>query len=59
MMNNNDEVLESLYDETYQEILDDEQANRDDPNYRVLSLEQKNDKAYQITMMKFLKTGMA
>ena len=59
MMNNNDEVLESLFDETYQEILDDEQANRDDPNYRVLSLEQKNDKAYQITMMKFLKTGMA
>jgi len=57
MMNNN-EVLESLYDEVYQEILDDEQVNRDDPNYKVLSLEQKNDKAYQITMMKFLKTGM-
>ena len=30
MMNNNDEVLESLYDEAYQEILDDEQENRDD-----------------------------
>ena len=56
---NNNEVLESLYDEAYQEILDDEQVNRDDPNYKVLSLEQKNDKAYQITMMKFLKTGMA
>lgn len=58
MMNNNDEILESLYDEAYQEILDDEQEHRDDPDYRVLSLEQKNDKAYQITMMKFLKTGM-
>ena len=58
MMNNNDEILENLFDETYQEILDDEQANRDNPDYRVLSLEQKNDKAYQITMMKFLKTGM-
>ena len=57
MMNNN-EVLESLYDEVYQEILDDEQVNWDDPNYKVLSLEQKNDKAYQITMMKFLKTGI-
>ena len=57
MMNNN-EVLESLYDEAYQEILDDEQEHRDDTDYKVLSLEQKNDKAYNITMMKFLKTGM-
>ena len=58
MMNNN-EVLESLYDEAYQEILDDEQEHRDDTGYKVLSLEQKNDKAYNITMMKFLKMGMA
>lgn len=58
MMNNNDEVLEKLYDETYQEILDDEHENKENPDYKVLSLEQKNDKAYQITMMKFLKTGM-
>ena len=55
----NNEVLESLYDEAYQEILDDEQEHRDDTGYKVLSLEQKNDKAYNITMMKFLKTGMA
>ena len=59
MMNNNDEILENLYDETYQEILDDEHENKVNPDYKVLSCEQKYEKAYQITMMKFLKTGMA
>ena len=58
MMTLNDEVLEKIYDETYHEILDDEHENKENPDYKVLSLEQKNDKAYQITMMKFLKTGM-
>jgi uncharacterized protein YeaC (DUF1315 family) len=51
----NDEILENLYDEVYQEILDDEHENKENPDYKVLSLEQKNDKAYQITMMKFLR----
>lgn len=58
MMNNNDEVLENLFDEVYQEILDDEHENKENPDYKVLSCEQKYKKAYQITMMKFLKTGM-
>ena len=55
MMTLNDEILESLYDEIYQEILDDEHENKENPDYKVLSLDQKNDKAYQITMMKFLR----
>ena len=58
MMNNNDEILESLYDEAYQEILDDEHENKENPDYKVLSCEQKYEKAYQITMMKFLKTNV-
>ena len=58
MMNNNDEILENLFDEVYQEILDDEHDNKENPDYKVLSCEKKYEKAHKITMMKFLKMGM-
>lgn len=52
--------LEKLFDEAYNQIMQDENDNRNNENYKLLSLNQKNEKALsmaEIQMMKILKKG--
>lgn len=52
--------LKKLFDEAYNQIMQDENDNRNNENYKLLSLNQKNEKALsmaEIQMMKILKKG--
>jgi|TARA_R110000868_G_scaffold91323_1_gene253345 hypothetical protein len=52
--------LEKLFDEAYNQIMQDENDNRNNKNYKLLSLNQKREKALsmaEIQMMKILKKG--
>tara|TARA_R110002110_G_scaffold7602_2_gene38765 strand:+ start:905 stop:1084 length:180 start_codon:yes stop_codon:yes gene_type:complete len=52
--------LEKLFDEAYNQIMQDENDNRNNENYKLLSLNQKREKALsmaKIQMMKILKKG--
>ena len=52
--------LEKLFDEAYNQIMQDENNNRNNENYKLLSLNQKREKALsmaEIQMMKILKKG--
>jgi len=52
--------LEKLFDKAYNEIMQDENDNRNNENYKLLSLNQKREKALsmaQTQMMTILKKG--
>lgn len=52
--------LGKLFDEAYNQIMKNENDNQNNKNYKVLSLNQKREKALsmaQIRMMKILKKG--
>lgn len=52
--------LEKLFDKAYNEIMQDEHDNRNNENYKLLSLNQKREKALSMAqiMMEILKKGV-